>query len=102
MARWYAERHLGTDPGIVLVSYLPRYASEREIRLLEVNNLIANRDKDPLEPIDFGVDIGSESAHSLLVPDVTPTQWAKIRADVLALPPGWTLEGATHFARPTE
>ena len=32
MARWYADRHLQTDRGIVAVYYLPAGAPEREIR----------------------------------------------------------------------
>lgn len=99
MARWYAQRHLKTDTGIRSVYYLPKQASEREIRFLEVNDLIVERGKNPLEPIDFGVDIGSETAHSLFVLDVTPSQWDRIRTNALHLPPGWTLDGATVFAR---
>jgi hypothetical protein len=40
MARWYARQHLKTDPGIQVVYYLPEDAPEREIRLLEINDLI--------------------------------------------------------------
>jgi hypothetical protein len=50
MARCYATRHLKTDPGIRDVYYLPADAPEREIRIVEINDLIADRDKDPLEP----------------------------------------------------
>jgi hypothetical protein len=78
MAHWYAARHLKTDPGIEVVYFLPTGAPDREIRFVEINNLIAVRDKDPLEPIDFGVDVGGASAHKLLVVDVTPAQWEKI------------------------
>ena len=64
-ARWYANRHLKTDPGIREVYYLPRGSPEREIRLLEVNDLMADRQEDPLEAIDFGVDIDGTNAHTL-------------------------------------
>ncbi len=100
MARWYATRHLKTDTGIRSIYYLPQHASEREILLLEINELIANRDKDPLEPIDFGVDGGSETAHSLIVLDVTPAQWERIaneRAFHYHTGGPWTR--ATHFPR---
>jgi hypothetical protein len=99
MARWYAKQHLKTDPGILSIHYLPRNASEREIRFIEVNDLIANRENAPLEPIDFGVDIGSETAHTLLVLDITPAQWEKIQNHPQELPPGWTLDEAILFPK---
>jgi hypothetical protein len=99
MARWYATRHLRTDTGIRSIYYLPQHAPDREIRFVEINEMIADRDKDPLEPIDFGVDIGAETAHSLFVLDVTPSQWEKIRANEIPLPQGWSLDGATQFPR---
>lgn len=97
MARWYAKRHLETDPGIVCVYYLPRNAGEREIRFIEINNLIGDRNDDSLEPIDFGVDTGMDTAHKLFVLDVTPDQWERIRASRLRLPSGWSLDDAIPF-----
>ena len=67
MARSYATRHLRTDGAIRSIYYLPNLAPDREIRLLEINEAIADRDVAPLEPIDFGVDVGSETAHRLMV-----------------------------------
>jgi hypothetical protein len=99
MAQWYAQRHLSTDPGIRMVYYLPAGSPEREIRFLEVNELLAVREGDPLEPIDFGVDIGGEDAHTLMVLDVTPAQWDNIRNHTLSLPHGWSLDGAIPFRR---
>lgn len=99
MARWYATRHLKTDPGIRSIYYLPKHAPEREIRFVEINELIADRDKDALEPIDFGVDTGAASAHRFLVLDVTPSQWKRIQSTNLHLPPGWTLDEAISFSR---
>ncbi len=96
MARWYASQHLRTDPGIRQVYYLPREAPDREIRLVEVNDLLAEMD-DALEPIDFGVDAGAETEHKLLVLDVTPSQWAAVGRGDLALPAGWALEDAVAF-----
>jgi hypothetical protein len=52
---------------------------------------------DALEPVDFGVDTGAESEHKLFVLDVTPSQWDAITRAKLALPAGWTLEGAIVF-----
>ncbi|MGA2621174.1 MAG: hypothetical protein ABSF26_26415 [Thermoguttaceae bacterium] len=99
MARWYADRHLNTDPGIRTVYYLPAGAPDREIRFLEINDLMAVRENDPLEPIDFGVDIGGAESHTLLVLDVTPAQWDRIHAGALPLPDGWSLDNALSFSR---
>jgi len=94
MARWYAQRHLKTDPGIRTVYYLPTNAPDREIRFIEVNDFITDRGGEQIEPIDFGVDTGSDSAHSLMVLDVTPSQWEGIGNKKIKLPPGWSLENA--------
>ncbi len=97
MARWYAKAHLKTDPGIVAVYYLPTSADEREIRLIEVNKLIGDRNDGALEPIDFGVDTGTETAHKLLILDVTPEQLERIRTQELPLPGNWTLNDAVRY-----
>jgi len=99
MARWYAKQHLKTDPGIHSVYYLPTNAPVREIRFLEVNELIANRNDDSLEPLDFGVDTGMEFEHKLFVLDVTPIQWDLITRSSLSLPPGWSLDGAVPYSK---
>jgi hypothetical protein len=97
LARWYAKEHLKTDPGIVAVYYLPTNAGDREIRFVEVNNLLGDRNDDILEPIDFGVDTGMETAHKLFVLDVTPEQWDRIRTQELSLPGNWSLEYEVHY-----
>ena len=94
IARWYANEHIKTDPGIRLVYYLPTGAPAREIRFIEINELIGDRNDNALEPIDFGVDLGMETEHTLLVLDVTPSQWDRIEHSSLQLPQGWSLEGA--------
>jgi hypothetical protein len=99
MALWYARRHLKTDPGIQVVFYLPTGAPEREIRFIEINDLIADRNGNPLEPIDFGVDIGGADRHTLMILDVTPAQWNLINQNRLQLPDGWSMEDAVPFAR---
>lgn len=96
-ACWYAHEHLKTDPGIVEIHYLPHGADEREIRFVEVNKLLGRRTDDILEPIDFGVDPGTENAHRLLVLDVTPDQWKRIRAGMLPLPGTWSLEDSRQL-----
>jgi hypothetical protein len=99
MAKEYAESHLRTDPGIRTVYYLPAGAPEREIRLLEVNDLMAVRESDPLEPLDFGVDIDGTDPHSLLVVDVTPAQWDQVREGAVPLPAGWSLDERVEYIR---
>jgi hypothetical protein len=97
-AHWYAQRHYKTDQAIQEVVYLPENAPEREIRLVEVNKSIA--EQAPLEPIDFGVDVGGAAGHSLMVLDVTPGQWKKVGGKKLALPQGWLLQGSISIPRP--
>jgi len=97
MARWYAVQHLKTDPGVCKIYYLPTDAPEREIRLLEINELIAEMLDEALEPLDFGVDMGTESEHKLFVLDITPGQWERINHGTLALPPSWSLAYAKLF-----
>ena len=97
MAQWYATEHLKTDPGIVAVYFLPKNASDREIRFVEINNLIGDRNDDILEPINFGIDTGTETEHKLYVLDVTPEQWDRIRSNSLGLPGDWSIEDAMHF-----
>jgi hypothetical protein len=92
LARWYAQRHMDIDNGVMQVLYLPTGSPPREIRFLEVNRMIS--ETTPPEPIDFGVDIGSDNAHSLFVLDVTPNQWEGIRSGAMPLPAGWTLDGS--------
>ncbi len=92
MAQWYAKEHRKTDPGVEAVHYLPQNAGEREIRLVEINNLIGERNDCALEPIDFGIDRGMDTEHTLFVLDVTPGQWQQIQAGELPLPGNWSLD----------
>ncbi|HEY7157507.1 MAG TPA: hypothetical protein VH575_26365 [Gemmataceae bacterium] len=92
MARDYAKRHAESDPAILEIHYLPTNAPPDEIRLIEINEAITSM-ADP-EPIDFGVDSGTPNGHKLIVFDVTPDQWQKIRKKTLSLPEGWKLEGS--------
>ena len=76
LATWYAAEHFKVDPGLRTIHYLRTDSPDREIRLIEVNTLIAERTDaalDPLDPLDFGVDVGFDGEHKLLVLDVTPT-----------------------------
>ena len=99
MARWYANEHLKTDPGIERIHYLPTDAGDREIRFIEINTLLADRTDDALEPIDFGIDMGSDNAHKLYVLDVTKDQWTRLQAGELALPSGWSLDDEVDYTK---
>jgi hypothetical protein len=99
LARWYSKQHRKTDPGLVAIWYLPQNSPEREIRLVEVNSLLGERIDDFLEPIDFGIDTGTENAHKLMVLDVTPEQWERIEKRDLRLPTDWSLDGALALGR---
>ncbi len=92
MARRHAKQQREIDPGLLSVFYLPGNAPDREIRLVAVNQLIADRADEALEPLDFGVDTGTEDEHKLLILDVTPRQWERIRQGSLPLPPNWSLD----------
>lgn len=96
-ARWHAKQLIKTDSGIRSIYYLPKNASDREIRFVEVNDLLADRTDDTLAPVDFGIDRGMESEFKLCVLDVTPRQWDRIRDGALALPVGWSLDDVIEF-----
>jgi hypothetical protein len=98
MATWYATQHLKVDEGITEVVYLPTNAGEREIRFLEINADMLDAD-DSLEPVSYGVDMGTGMEHELLVIDVTPAQYERIRGNTLPLPSTWTLASAVVFDR---
>ena len=59
------------------------------------------RESDPLEPLDFGIDVDGAEPHTLLVLDVTPAQLEKIHSGELSLPAGWCLDGAVAFQQGT-
>lgn len=101
MAKWYATQHLKTDPSVREIYYLQRDAPDREIRFVEISDLIAEMNDEGLEPLDFGVDRGAESEHKLFVLDVSPSQWASIENGKLPLPKGWTLDDAEVFPKQT-
>jgi hypothetical protein len=78
---------------------LPVNAGEREIRFVEINRLLGDRNDDSLEPIDFGVDPGRVTAHKLVVLDVTPDQWRRIEDRKLSLPENWSLERKIFYRK---
>ena len=97
LASYYANQHLKTDAAVKRVLYLPKNSPEREIRFIEVNELISERGTRQLVPIDFGIDMGQSSFHSLLVVDVTPEEWDAIEQGRLSIPNGWSLDEMREF-----
>src|SRR4051812_23407676 len=97
IAAAYARRHKQTDPAIREIHYLPSNAPSNEIRLVEVNGAITAAGNP--EPIDFGVDGGTDNEHKLIVFDVTPAQWEAIQTGTLNLPPGWTLKDSQEISK---
>ncbi len=89
LANWYAQQHRKIDDGVEAIFHLPTGAPPREIRLLEVNTQVP--EMTPLEAVDFGVDTGSNTSHTLLVLDISPTQWNYVKKGLLSLPGDWTL-----------
>jgi hypothetical protein len=97
-AAWYAKQHLKVDGGIAEAVYLPKNSGDREIRFLEINEDMLDAD-DSLEPVNFGVDMGTGNEHVLWVIDLTPEQYARVREMKLSLPDTWTLDEAIHYTR---
>ncbi len=98
-AEFYARRHYETDDQIKLIAYLSDQSPRTEIRLIEVNEHLPEMPDEFLEPIDFGVDHGSEYEHSLVILDVTPDQWSRMIDGELILPPGWSLKDRHEIPR---
>ena len=97
MAEWYARRHLEVDPGTAVVYHL-RSPDPREIRFVEVNTMMAERDVDPFvpsgpvgAPFDPGAPTGPDGSHSLLIVDVTPGQFTRLERGQDVLLSGWSL-----------
>jgi hypothetical protein len=98
-ARWFAQRHLSSDPALAQVVYLPTGAPRDEIRLLEVNRFQIPPDNDVIEPLDFSPDI-DEIPFKVFAADVTTDQWERIKRESgTALPVGWKLEGNRIYSR---
>lgn len=100
-ATWHGQTLYRTDPGVREVYYFRGNAPPREIRLLVVNEAMPEMRDDCIEPIDFGVDRDSETNHKLVVVDVTPSQWEKIRGHQIKLPQGWSLDDSAIIGRPS-
>ncbi len=96
-ARHYARGHYSIDDAIEAIYYLPGNSPEREIRFIEVNHAIAEMIHP--EPIDFVIDSGGTYPHTLVVLDITPSQWEEVKNGARLLPSGWSLTGYQTLSR---
>jgi len=55
-------------------------------------------DEGKIEPVDFSPDI-NQLNFQVLVADITPTQWERIKAKQLSLPSGWDLRDCRMLGR---
>lgn len=76
------------------VYHLKTNSPEREVRLLEVNDLMGEMKDTALEPFVICGEAGTAGEHRLAVLDVTPSQWDRLMAGRLPLPPGWSMAEA--------
>jgi hypothetical protein len=90
-AREYARRFYKTDPGIQEIYFIPADESQREVRLIVVNQNLAERQADTEEATYVTHDRGGPDEHRVYFLDVTPTQWSHIESQQLPLPQGWSL-----------
>jgi hypothetical protein len=97
VAAWLAKTHIIADSAIREVWYLPKGAPSDEIRLLEVNDRPAGSQAS-VEAVDFGVNVAGKPFR-LLVADITTDQLLQLRQDPSRLPPGWSIDRASHSAR---
>lgn len=98
VAQWLAQKHFLSDHSIREIWHLPHNAPANESRFVEVSDFPAPPGTTRLSAVDFGLDVeGCE--FRLFVVDVTSEQWKQVQEGVLALPKGWTLDGAAVWRR---
>lgn len=96
IAEWVAKRHMSADGGIQRIWYLHSGSPADEIRLLDVSERAAEFSE--VEPVDFGLDVGGVK-FKLLVADITPSMFGKLKADPSKLPKSWKLDSAISWGR---
>ena len=96
LASRHAKAHLDGDPAVVSVYWFPTDPNEREVRLLEVTTEPPLNGRD-LEPISFGVDTQSPSAHVLSIIDCSEDEIGLVLAGEQSLPSGWVVTDALKF-----
>ena len=96
VALWVALNHLAVDPSIREIWFLPQ-GPDDEIRLLEISERTESPG-DEIIPFEFALDVEG-AQFRLREADLTSDQFAQIRSGQLALPEGWSLEGARIAGR---
>jgi hypothetical protein len=97
VAAWVAKQHFVSDGSVREVWYLPQGAPPKEIRLLELNDLLAGPSSQT-EAIDFGLEVEG-AQFRLMIADITSEQLEEIKRDPSRLPPGWSLEESRIWRR---
>ena len=98
-AIWLAKQHLGIDPHIQEVIYLPAGAPAQEVRLLDINTkLYLEPGDDAIVPIDM-TPAASGLPYKVTLADITPEQWTRIQQNPGLLPHGWSLSDRVRVGR---
>ncbi len=90
-AAWLARQHLKFDSRLTEVIYLPSGAPEDEVRLLEVNTGLYPVPGSPIAPVETTPAV-NDLPFRVSVADITPEEWAQIKAKPHLLPNGWALD----------
>lgn len=99
LAKLYAKQHLETDTDIRSVHYLPSAEDDRKIRLVEISDEIGELRDEELTPVDFVVDRGEPTEHTLYILDLTSSQWDRVLRGDRILPAKWSIDDKTDFER---
>jgi hypothetical protein len=94
--QWIVRHHFAVDRGITKILYLPAGAPEKEVRLLEVNELAMIPENETVDAFNFMPDLEGVD-YTLFVADVTPKQFEAIMHGKSLLPRGWQLKGNQEF-----
>ncbi len=98
-AIWLAKQHLGIDPHIHEVIYLPTDSPAQEIRLIEINTkLYLEPGDDAIVPVNM-TPAASGLPYKVTVADITPAQWSRVQRTPGLLPVGWSLAGRVRTGR---
>jgi hypothetical protein len=92
LAQAYARSHKATDSAIVDAYYFPADPDDRIVRILYVNNLIAERNTAPMEPYACGVDDELGSRHEVQIIDLSARQFEDLEAGRLKIADGWNTD----------
>jgi len=97
-AQWVAFRHLASNASLRQVVYFPQGAPSDEIRFLEIDGDPWLPEEDRPERSDFSPNILGISFR-VIVADITPNQWRRIKNDPSLLPEGWSLTNSVNWGQ---